>query len=32
MTMVNAVLMNGVLYLGLLGVLGLAWGHLQRNR
>ena len=32
MTMINEVLMNGVLYLCLLGVLGLAWGHVQRSR
>ena len=31
MTMINEVLMNGVLYLSSLGVLGLAWANLQRN-
>ena len=31
MTMINEVLMNGVLYLSSLGVLALAWANLQRN-
>ena len=31
MTMINEVLMNGVLYLSSLGVLGLAWATLQRS-
>jgi hypothetical protein len=31
MTMINEVLMNGVLYLSSLGILGLAWASLQKN-
>lgn len=29
--MTTAFLMNGVLYVGLLGVLAMAWGWLQRS-
>jgi len=31
MTMINELLINGTLYLCLLGVLGLAWASLQRS-
>ena len=31
MTMINELIINGSLYLCLLGVLGLAWASLQRS-
>jgi hypothetical protein len=31
MTMINEVLMNGMLYVSSLGVLGLAWASQQKN-
>jgi len=31
MTMIDAVLLNGLLYLSSLGLLAMAWGWLQRS-